>query len=165
MKPGVHNSNYCQAPRTQSAAFLTGWDEKQRTQNQPHSQPQQFNRQIHECHVPTVDELQHKRFRGGKAQVVTTPASATLVTDESSFEEQQQHGKRSRGNTYRPPRDVKQTVTSVMGSLVGGMSHQTLNAVKIRRQLSSSQLDQFMSHADDSMDEDPLPIRERSMSF
>ncbi|KAI2495807.1 hypothetical protein MHU86_18693 [Fragilaria crotonensis] len=161
MKPGFQNSNYYSASRAQSIPYLTGWDERQRIENQPNPQTPQFNDQLHQCHVPVIDEFHQKRVRGGKSEVM----SAVCVTDESSLEEQQQCGKRSRGNSYRPPREVKQTVTSVMGSLVGGTFKQTLSEVKFRRQLSSSQLDQFMSQGDDKMDEDPTPIRERAMSF
>jgi hypothetical protein len=161
MKPGFQNSNCYSASRAQSIPFLTGWDERQKTENQPNAQTQQYDHQLHQCHVPTVDEFHQKRVRGGKSEVIT----AASVTDESSLEEQQQCVKRSRGNSYRPPREVKTTVTSVMGSLVGGTFQQTLNEVKFRRQLSSSQLDQFMSQGDDKMDEDPMPVRERAMSF
>jgi len=54
-------------------------------------------------------------------------------------------GKRSRPNTYRAPREVKASVTSVMGSLAGGSTTQSNTSVRIRRNLSGSRLDQFLS--------------------
>ena len=77
------------------------------------------------------------------------------------------HSKKQRSRHYQPPRTVPLSVVSVMGSLVGGM----------RRQLSGSQLDQFLVNtaADDDhdimMQDDDDHVRqhrinmERRMSF
>jgi len=72
-------------------------------------------------------------------------------------------GKRSRPNNYRAPREVKSSLVSVMGSLVGGGACESNIQVRLRRELSASHLDQFMSS--DAMDEDIPEHRERSMSF
>ena len=164
MNPGVQNPGCFPGTRSTPVSFLNNWNEKQSAEDQAFTQTQKPNHYAQQQYeVPIVDEPHHKRVRG-KPEVLSTPS---IANDVPVFDtDQQQSGKRSRGNEYRAPREVKKTVTSVMGSLVGGgMFHQTTNAVIYRRQLSSSQLDQFMSQGDDKMDEDPTPVRERAMSF
>jgi hypothetical protein len=162
MNPGVQNPGCFPGTRSTPVPFLNNWDEKNTAEDFTHPQkPNHYVQQQYE--VPIVDEPHHKRLRG-KPEVLSAPSRAH---DVPFLDMDHQHcGKRSRGNEYRAPREVKKTVTSVLGSLVGGgMFHQTTNTVIFRRQLSSSQLDQFMSHGDDKMDEDPTPVRERAMSF
>jgi hypothetical protein len=114
---------------------------------------------------------QQKRFRDDKAQVQEINCHqrehyvSHSIPETQSEEEvsQSSAGKRSRHNDYRPPREIKTSVVSVMGSLVGGGFVQSNTQVKIRRQLSGSHLDQFFTS--DAMDEDVPEHRERSMSF
>lgn len=133
-----------QPPPTQAAQqqqFQQQQLTNQQMQQQQHQNPRPFE-------VP-LNDVAPKRDRGPQSPEEDVP--------------QQKSGKRSRGNAYRAPREVKQTVTSVMGSLVGGAFQQSNGTVKMRRQLSSSQLDQFMTG--DKMEEDASPTRERAMSF
>lgn len=167
MNPGVNESaNKFRGPRSQSLPVLSPWAQQQAVQlvgqplmsQQPQNaqfgqmHPQQYQVPITGATVPASVMEAHKRMRGPN----DVPPQPLAVDDDCV---QQQHGKRSRGNAYRAPRDVKPTVNSVMGSLVGG---------SLRRQLSGSQLDQFMSQGDnDKMDEDDNTpaTRERAMSF
>jgi hypothetical protein len=185
MNPGVNesaNKLFRGPSRSQSISQLSPWDQQQHQQQhqhqpalvgQPLSQPQgPFGQlpQQYELPVAGADPGTagtnmmdpHKRMRGGRP-TDTLPPQPLDSTDEQC--EQQQHGKRSRGNAYRAPREVKATLTSVMGSLVGGTSQQTTGTIRMRRQLSGSQLDQFMSQGEDKMDEDAPAMRERAMSF
>eukprot|EP00545_Synedropsis_sp_CCMP1620_P010330 CAMPEP_0119016756 /NCGR_PEP_ID=MMETSP1176-20130426/14340_1 /TAXON_ID=265551 /ORGANISM="Synedropsis recta cf, Strain CCMP1620" /LENGTH=180 /DNA_ID=CAMNT_0006970283 /DNA_START=159 /DNA_END=701 /DNA_ORIENTATION=+ len=180
MNPGVNESaNKFRGPRSQSMPQLTPWAQQQHQASligQPLSQPQspfvqllpQQQYQVPITGVVPDGSAEHqKRMRGGRRQsegaLPTQPLVANVVADSDCV--QQQHGKRSRGNAYRAPREVKKTVNSVMGSLVGGPFQQATGTVRIRRQLSGSQLDQFMSQGDDKMDEDTPGTRERAMSF
>lgn len=114
---------------------------------------------------------QQKRFREDQRQIYQQHSYqqeycvSHSIPETQSEEEvsQSSAGKRSRPNDYRPPREMKTSVVSVMGSLVGGGFVQSNTQVKIRRQLSGSHLDQFLTS--DAMDEDVPEQRERSMSF
>mmetsp|Transcript_24954 Transcript_24954/g.58126 ORF Transcript_24954/g.58126 Transcript_24954/m.58126 type:complete len:177 (+) Transcript_24954:135-665(+) len=81
--------------------------------------------------------------------------------------ESSNRGKKKRSNEYRPPTKVPATFTSVLGSLVGGGANQTNSSVQMRRNLSGTQLDQFLGNEKDAMEDDTFdaPMRERSMSF
>jgi hypothetical protein len=174
MNPGVNESanKLFRGPRSQSMPQLSPWGQQQH-QSALASQPQgPFGQRPQQYQLPIAGADHsaaetnmmdpHKRMRGGRP-TETLPPQPLASTDDHC--EQQQHGKRSRGNAYRAPREVKATLTSVMGSLVGGTFQQTTGTVRMRRQLSGSQLDQFMSQGDDKMDEDAPATRERAMSF
>jgi hypothetical protein len=168
MNPGVQESNTIRGPRSQSVPLVSEWAQQHHRQAQLADQSvahlgyatsHQFN-SLQEYQIPLNDDPPKRERSHAAAQHPNghpqSPAEDTAL---------QQGSKRSRRNTYRAPREVKPTVTSVLGSLVGGSSHENNATVKMRRQLSGSQLDQFMSSGDDKMDEDPVPIRERAMSF
>lgn len=81
-------------------------------------------------------------------------------------------GKKQRPSTYQPPRHVDpKSLVAVTGSLVGGGWQQSTMSVKMRRELSGGQLDQFFrgNTHDDDMDSDDGPsvgvVKIRSMSF
>eukprot|EP00547_Thalassionema_nitzschioides_P004708 CAMPEP_0194218180 /NCGR_PEP_ID=MMETSP0156-20130528/23173_1 /TAXON_ID=33649 /ORGANISM="Thalassionema nitzschioides, Strain L26-B" /LENGTH=173 /DNA_ID=CAMNT_0038947439 /DNA_START=108 /DNA_END=629 /DNA_ORIENTATION=- len=121
-----------------------------------------------EFQVPVVDAL-HKRDRPSQALNTFTHFGASISADIDSRDvlERQNNGKRSRGNTYRAPREIKQTVTSVMGSLVGGTSEESPGVCQMRRQLSGSQLETFVNSGDAMVEDDFSNVftRERAMSF
>ena len=75
-------------------------------------------------------------------------------------------GKKQRPSNYQPPRHVdKKSVVAATGSLVGGGWDQSTTMVRMRRELSGGQLDQFFrSHDDMEVEQDPI-TRPRSMSF
>ena len=81
------------------------------------------------------------------------------------------HGKRQRPSNYRPPQQVdKNSVVAATGSLVGGTWEQNGTSVRMRRELSGSQLDQFFRNHHDGMEVDDgctrgAELRPRSMSF
>ena len=155
MNPGLQQTNHFRG--SQSIPLMNDWAQHQQTGNQRPSQPQQFHQQSQQYGSPIADDP-HKRVRGGDKPPANV-AEVQSPSDDTDDTDQQQNGKRSRGNTYHVPRQQKPTVTSVVGSLVGGTNQQ------MRRQLSSGQLDQFMSQGEDKMDEDPMFARERAMSF
>lgn len=80
-------------------------------------------------------------------------------------------GKKQRPSTYQPPRQVDpKSLVAVTGSLVGGCLQQSTTSVKMRRELSGGQLDQFFrDNSHDDMDSDDGPsvgvAKIRSMSF
>ena len=113
-----------------------------------------------ENHLVLEREHQQRHQHCYRHQQDPPSVSETSSEDEVS---QSSAGKRSRLNNYRAPQNVKTTLVSVMGSLVGGGRNQSNTQVKLRRQLSASHLDQFMSS--DAMEEDLPEQRERSMSF
>lgn len=126
------------------------------------------------CTFGQLIPAQQKRTRDGETHIVQQqqqqlyyrhqnyPSSVSETSSEDEVS-QSSAGKKSRLNNYRAPRHVKATLVSVMGSLVGGGRNQSNTQVKLRRQLSASHLDQFMTS--DAMDEDLPEQRERSMSF
>lgn len=77
--------------------------------------------------------------------------------------------KRSRPNKYEAPREVKPSILSAMGSLVGGGDSKSFVRVPLRRQLSGSAIDAFLGASDKmDMDQPAQPAgtnRPRSMSF
>lgn len=121
-----------------------------------------------EFQVPVVDDL-HKRDRTSQSLNSFDHLGASISTDIDSLDasERQSNGKRSRGNTYRAPREIKQTVTSVTGSLVGGACEVGPGMVQMRRQLSGSQLETFMNSGDSMIEDNSSNVvtRERAMSF
>ncbi len=80
--------------------------------------------------------------------------------------------KKIRPNDYIAPRKIPTTFTSTMGSLVGGDAS-TLpwtggegnRRIHLRKQLSGSKLEGFLSSETEAMDVDPAETRPRSMSF
>lgn len=78
------------------------------------------------------------------------------------------HGKKQRQSNYRPPQQVdKKSVIAVTGSLVGGGWEQNRTTVRMRRELSGGQLDQFFRDHD-AMEVDGThraEMRPRSMSL
>jgi hypothetical protein len=77
-------------------------------------------------------------------------------------------GKKPRQSNYNPPRQVDtKSLLSVTGSLVGGGLEQSATTVRMRRELSGGQLDQFVGNHDnmDDSSEDAVESRRRSMSF
>ena len=77
-------------------------------------------------------------------------------------------GKKPRRSNYNPPRQVDtKSVLFVTGSLVGGGREQSATTVRMRRELSGGQLDQFFGSHDDMEDSsvDAVESRRRSMSF
>jgi hypothetical protein len=91
---------------------------------------------------------------------------STETTTNSSLQ------KKIRPNDYIAPRKIPTTFTSTMGSLVGGDAS-TLpwtggeghRRIHLRKQLSGSKLEGFLSSETDAMDVDPAETRPRSMSF
>lgn len=122
----------------------------------------------------TPPQEQHKRNRGGGAVMGVTmshqqhryPQQQQQQCDELPAV-QQNSGKRSRSNKYIAPRETDRTsFAAVMGrSLINHYQ----KPLELRRQLSSSQLVQFLGNDQRiiRMDEDnpPQSGRERSMSF
>lgn len=163
--------------RSQSMPLLSVWGQHQAQQQWGQQQQQQppptqaAQQQQFQQQQLTNQQMQQQQYQNPRPFEVplndVAPKRDRIAGPQSPEEDvpQQKSGKRSRGNTYRAPREVKQTVTSVMGSLVGGAFQQSNGTVKMRRQLSSSQLDQFMTSGGDKMDEDASPTRERAMSF
>lgn len=94
--------------------------------------------------------------------------STVAMTPTAVVSPQASSHKRSRPNHYQPPRQVPPSVTSAMGSLVGGSMQQSNVSVQLRRQLSGSRLDQYIGNHD-RMEEDntvgTASLRPRSMSF
>lgn len=78
-------------------------------------------------------------------------------------------GKKQRPSNYRPPHNVnKKSVVAMTGSLVGGGWEQSKTSVRMRRELSGGQLDQFFREHDAEMEDDEMKsavLRPRSMSF
>lgn len=100
-------------------------------------------------HPQTQQQHPHpKRDRDAKQQ----DANPSMLSSEpctTQMETAQYSGsKKRRSSKYQPPRQVPTSVVSVTGSLA--------NPYGMRRQLSSSQLDQFLSTEDDKMDEDDV---------
>lgn len=126
------------------------------------------NRFPQDFQVPVVDDLQ-KRDRASQSINSFTHFGTNIHTDIDPLEiaDRQNSGKRSRGNTYRAPREIKQTVTSVMGSLVGGTCEEKPGMCQMRRQLSGSQLETFMNSNDSTVEDNSgnMIVRERAMSF
>jgi hypothetical protein len=76
------------------------------------------------------------------------------------------NGKKQRPSNYRPPQQVdKKSVVAVTGSLVGGSWEQNGTTVRMRRELSGGQLDQFFRTHDSMEEDDCCRARPRSMSF
>jgi len=78
-------------------------------------------------------------------------------------------GKKQRPSNYRPPQSIdKKSLVAVTGSLVGGAWEQNMASVRMRRELSGGQLDQFFRDQD-GMEDDEFHLKEelrpRSMSF
>mmetsp|Transcript_22664 Transcript_22664/g.38533 ORF Transcript_22664/g.38533 Transcript_22664/m.38533 type:complete len:209 (-) Transcript_22664:190-816(-) len=118
-------------------------------------QQQQHDSTLH--HQPLQQQQQQLQQ---ETTVVMVPIDCPISLDDAS------RGKKCRSNAYRAPTRVQETVTSALGTLVGGSAEQTQATVQMRRQLSGSQLDQFLGM--DRMDEDkvlPSTDRIRSMSF
>jgi hypothetical protein len=128
-------------------------------------QIQQLSQQ-QQLEVHMLDDSNHKRQRSLSSTVDTsvTPVGPNFVQSQD-ITQQHTNGKRPRRNTYRAPREVMRTLTSTIGSLVGGTLLQTNNSVRFRRELSSSQLDQFICFGEQKMDEEHSQSRERAMSF
>ena len=73
--------------------------------------------------------------------------------------------KRSRTSNYQAPREVKPSILTAMGSLVGGVHSGSNTSVPQRRRLSGGYLDEFLG-GHDNMDMDhTADSRPRSMSF
>ena len=72
--------------------------------------------------------------------------------------------KRSRTSTYQAPREVRPSILTAMGSLVGGVQSGSNTFVPQRRRLSGGFLDEFLG-GHDNMDTDMADSRPRSMSF
>ena len=73
--------------------------------------------------------------------------------------------KRSRTSNYQAPREVRPSILSAMGSLVGGVQSGSSTSVPQRRRLSGGYLDEFLG-GHDNMDMDhAADSRPRSMSF
>mmetsp|Transcript_41342 Transcript_41342/g.47005 ORF Transcript_41342/g.47005 Transcript_41342/m.47005 type:complete len:176 (+) Transcript_41342:129-656(+) len=171
MKPGVQQSRSFYPPPT--ASLVPKWKEQEMT-NEPithnnfqSSEIQQTSNYFTQEHHVQIDDELHKRSRS-TPQPLTSFTPHDISRNKSSTIEaadRQQNGKRSRRNTYRAPREIKQTVTSVMGSLVGGTFEETTGLCRMRRQLSGSQLDQFINATDTMTKDDPVITRERAMSF
>lgn len=111
------------------------------------------------------EDTSSERFRHSSNTMVSVPQSQQQDAN-SSF------SKRSRENKYIAPRFIPQTVTSAMGTLTQSAhaplfksSSVTDIRVDLRRQLSSSRIDSFISSKDqNSMDLDNSE-RNRRMSF
>lgn len=91
---------------------------------------------------------------------------STETTNSSSL------NKKSRQNDYIAPRKIPTTFTSTMGSLVGGDASalpwnggEGNRRIHLRKQLSGSKLEGFLSSEADAMDVDASEPRPRSMSF
>lgn len=91
---------------------------------------------------------------------------STETTNSSSF------NKKTRQNDYIAPRKIPTTFTSTMGSLVGGDASalpwtggERNRRIHLRKQLSGSKLEGFLSSETDAMDIDSAEARPRSMSF
>lgn len=104
-----------------------------------------------------VEQKRHREDDDSWATVAMTPM---VVSPHGSSH------KRSRSNNYQPPRQVPPSVTSAMGSLVGGSTQHNPLSVQLRRQLSGSRLDQYIGNHD-RMEVDAVTSlqRPRSMSF
>jgi len=70
--------------------------------------------------------------------------------------------KKSRSNRYEAPKVIKPSILTAMGSLVGGGG---LRDVPLRRQLSSSAIDSFLSGHDNMQTDEPSESMPRRMSF
>ena len=84
--------------------------------------------------------------------------------DESAVPLEPATQKKSRPNNYRAAREVKPSILTAMGSLVGGAQVGSNISVSHRRQLSGGQLEDFLG-GHDNMDMDVTDSRPRSMSF
>lgn len=81
--------------------------------------------------------------------------------------------KKTRNNSYKPPQKVPTSFTSQVGSFAvsqfaGYKRDQATSSTKtvgLRRQLSSSKIEEFLSSGDDAMDIDAEQTRPRSMSL
>lgn len=92
--------------------------------------------------------------------------SINTETTTSSFH------KKTRQNDYISPRKIPTTFTSTVGSLVGGNASvlpwtggEGNRRIHLRKQLSGSKVEDFLSSETDAMDVDPADSRPRSMSF
>lgn len=122
---------------------------------------------------PEQQQQHHfKRDRDGQQQQHVTP----MMQEQESYVPlsdgmgSPSHGKKQRPSNYRPPQHVdKKSVVAVTGSLVGGGWKQNGTTVRMRRELSGGQLDQFFRNAHDAMEDDDMlhrtELRPRSMSF
>jgi hypothetical protein len=73
--------------------------------------------------------------------------------------------KRSRSNNYGAPKVIRPSILTATGSLVGGGGRQDSNVtVKLRRQLSSGDIEAFVG-GHEKMDMDSSDAKPRRMSF
>jgi hypothetical protein len=123
--------------------------------------------------------VKHKRSREeGDAPSQIPPVQCSLPTP-SATKLPQTHEvplqspcpsfKRSRCNNYEAPREVKPSLLTAMGSLVGGGDSKLGIRVPLRRRLSGSAIDAFLGGSDnmemDQPSESAANSRPRSMSF
>jgi hypothetical protein len=123
--------------------------------------------------------LKHKRSReegDGSSQFppvqrsLPTPSAAKLPeTYEIPLQSPPPTSKRSRCNNYEAPREVKPSILTAMGSLVGEEDSKLGIRVPLRRRLSGSAIDAFLGGSDnmemDQPSESTATSRPRSMSF
>eukprot|EP00980_Cylindrotheca_fusiformis_P025348 scaffold13478_cov132-Cylindrotheca_fusiformis.AAC.41 len=122
-------------------------------------------------HSP-IEQKRNRDDDGERSHNVQSPSSSTTAqpeTYEVPLQAPPPTSKRSRSNKYKAPREIKPSILSATGSLVGGVGPNMFTRVPLRRQLSGSAIDAFLGVAD-SMDtdnpSDPAGIdRPRSMSF
>ncbi|GAX15501.1 hypothetical protein FisN_8Lh199 [Fistulifera solaris] len=114
-------------------------------------------------HNPLFSLVDSKRTRTESDDLYSCSTEAT----NSSYLQ-----KKVRPNDYIAPRKIPTTFTSTMGSLVGGdvstlpwTGGEGNRRIHLRKQLSGSKLEGFLSSETDAMDVDPAETRPRSMSF
>ncbi len=127
--------------------------------------------------VPHDQSHQHQVKRERDGQHHEQPHALPMQQEEESYFvpvsdgiSSPSHGKRRRPSNYRPPHQVDKTsVVAITGSLVGGSWEQNGTSVRMRRELSGSQLDQFFRNHDVMEVDDGCArgaeLRPRSMSF
>jgi len=138
-------------------------------QNQAPNNNNSWETAQHVTYVPVATEASHdssqhhvKRERDGHdlMQEEQLPPADGMASPSS--------GKKQRPSNYRPPRSInKKSAVAVTGSLVGGGWEQSKTTVRMRRELSGGQLDQYFRDHDVMEDDDThrQELRPRSMSF
>lgn len=120
------------------------------------TQPQQH-------HVKRIRDDEHAHLTPMQDEQVSF-----VPTSDSDGMASPSSGKKQRPSNYRPPRTIdKKSVVAVTGTLVGGLGDQGKTTVRMRRELSGGQLDQFFRDHDamEDVDMQSAYVRPRSMSF
>jgi len=111
-------------------------------------------------------DRQYTDYSFSPAAPIDIPNTTESVSSESSSTASSRSSKRIRTSSYQPASVIPKTVTSSIGSLVGGaLGKQNNMSVSLRRNNSFGQLDNFIGQDSMDLEVNPQESRPRRMSL